>query len=297
MSENVHRRHLLTNIDPDEFSKRFFIGIGAARSGTTWLEAILRHHPQISLSKVKELQYFNWAMLPDEQLSFTTRMLLGLKKISTPKPVQERLLNVFYEDNRIRRELLRGQPNHQWYLSLFSNTSVGRMCGEFTPAYAALPEWLIAEMARLLPHARLVYVMRDPIERIWSHYRYRIGKGLMSLSDIAGEPDVYYSNLTTYLETIENYEKAFSSEQIFCGYYEEFTSDPEQYFNLLCEFLGVNPINEPMKKLLSERINASKQDDACPPELTAQLHERFGHIADQMEDKLGRVPPSWRRRF
>ena len=295
MGEKVDRRFLVTDIDTDDFSKRFFIGVGAARSGTTWLEAILRHHPQIHLSKVKELHYFNWAMLPDEQLSLAMRLVLAFKRFAAPKPVQEQLLNIFYKNNRARRLLLRGQPNHQWYFRLFSNASPDGLCGEFTPAYAALPEWLIAEMARVAPHARLIFIMRDPIERIWSHYRYRIGKGLMSLDDVSAEPDLYFTNLTAYLETIEKFEKAFSTEQIFCGYYEEFISDPEKHFNALCEFLGVSPINEPMRQLLSERVNASKQDNACPPELVARLNERFGHIADQLEGKLGRVPSSWRR--
>lgn len=36
-----------------------FIGIGAAKSGTTWLTTVLRQHPEIFLSKVKEIHYFN----------------------------------------------------------------------------------------------------------------------------------------------------------------------------------------------------------------------------------------------
>ncbi len=43
-----------------------FIGIGAARSGTTWLTHCLRAHPQLCLSEPKEVRYFNRLALPDE---------------------------------------------------------------------------------------------------------------------------------------------------------------------------------------------------------------------------------------
>ncbi len=64
----------------------------------------------------------------------------------------------------------------------------------------------------------------------------------------------------------------------------------------LCSFLAVSPINQNMKQPLSRRINASKQDDNYPPELSAQFGARFGHLTDQLVDKLGQVPPSWRKR-
>ena len=291
--ETLRRSSTEPDIDTVAFSERFFIGIGAARSGTTWLEAVLRRHPDIHLTRVKELHYFNWTLLR-EPASLPIRAVLAAKRAILRPGLQERLLDGFYGNKHARRFLLREQPNHRWYFRLFAEAPEEGICGEFTPAYATLPEELVAEMAELMPHARIVFIMRDPVERLWSHYRYQIGKGVMTRADISSDPNDFFASRTAYMENIEKYEKYFPKEQIFCGYYEEFTAEPERRFDELCSFLGVAPVNDAMKTMLRKRINASREDDECPPDLRADLNAQFGHLAAQLEAKLGRVPPSWR---
>lgn len=291
----MHHSPVAPDIDTLEFSKRFFIGIGAARSGTTWLDAVLRQHPEIHLTRIKELHYFNWALL-NEPAPLPMSVALKAKDWILRPGAQERLLNTFYENKYMRRFLLRRQPNHRWYFRLFRDMPEQDICGEFTPAYATLPEPLIAEIARLVPHARLIFVMRDPVERLWSHYRYQIGKGVMSKDDISSDPNRFFASRTNYMETIEKYEKYFPVEQIFYGYYEEFIAEPERRFNDLCAFLGVSAVNDDMQKMLTQRINASREDNECPTDLRADLVAQFGHLAGQLEEKLGRVPPSWREK-
>src|SRR5438309_2284856 len=105
------------------------IVIGAARCGTTSLHKYLAAHPEIAMSREKELSFFveekNWSR--------------GLG----------------------------------WYAAQFGAQAPVR--GESSPAYSAFPLYrgVPERMARTVPDAKLVYLVRDPIARIASHYTHR----------------------------------------------------------------------------------------------------------------------------
>jgi hypothetical protein len=102
-----------------------FLGIGAQKSGTTWLHRMLAAHPDIGLPEGKELHFWD-------------------KRWPSEDP--DRYDAVF---ERI--------PN--------------RLRGEITPAYAALPPDTIAFIHSRYPSLRVLYVLRDPVARAWSHAR------------------------------------------------------------------------------------------------------------------------------
>ena len=99
-----------------------FLGIGAAKTGTTWLHHNLRAHPGLHLPDVKEVHYF---------------------------------------DGRWHR-------SPRWYAEHFADGS-GKIKGEITPAYSLLPPTRVAAVRRLLPEARLILMVRAPVETVWSH--------------------------------------------------------------------------------------------------------------------------------
>ncbi|MBW1859792.1 MAG: sulfotransferase domain-containing protein, partial [Deltaproteobacteria bacterium] len=100
--------------------------IGALKCGTTSLHYYLGLHPEISMSREKELYFF-------------------VKECNWYKGVD-------------------------WYKSHFSGQS--RIYGECTPIYTAYPVYRgVAErMHGVVPGAKLIYVVRDPIDRLVSHY-------------------------------------------------------------------------------------------------------------------------------
>src|SRR4051812_27017228 len=104
-----------------------FIGIGALKAGTTYLDALLRTHPDICMPTVlKEVQFFTQ----------------------------------HYE---------RGPD---WYADQF-DCGATAMRGEISPQYLVHP--LAPErMAKVLPDARLVLSVREPIERTYSQYKHYI---------------------------------------------------------------------------------------------------------------------------
>ena len=139
-----------------------FLCIGSRRSGTTWLYQNLRQHPGIWLPPVKSLRYFShgessWPWL--------------LTMWSLP-PMRRRWRKVWPQIVRGRQlswylRYFCGPRNDNWYRSLFQPTA-GQLAGEICHAYGSLPEPAVARVARLIPHARLIYFVRDPIARAWS---------------------------------------------------------------------------------------------------------------------------------
>lgn len=103
-----------------------FVVIGAMKSGTSSLHHYLGQHPEISMSRVKEPNYF-------------------------------------IEAGNLGRGL-------DWYQSLFADRS--KLCGEVSPSYSkrhrhrGVPE----RLHERVPHVKLIYLLRDPIDRIVSHY-------------------------------------------------------------------------------------------------------------------------------
>lgn len=132
-----------------------FVGIGFEKSGSTKVYELLSKHPEIAVSKAKEAN--GWTMPPD---GVTTDLQLYIE---------------------------------EQYSGALSRTRLPRAMGEFTPGYAqswycngllessgeaARPnpeELTMARMHYLLPMtARFLVVMRDPVDRAWSHYQYHI---------------------------------------------------------------------------------------------------------------------------
>src|SRR5881398_2677233 len=100
--------------------------IGASKCGTTSLHHYLGLHPEIGMSRVKELHYF------------------------VEEPTESSL---------------------RWYASQFPDAPVR---GESSPSYTQRHRspLVAARIARVLPDVKLVYIVRDPVERLLSSYRF-----------------------------------------------------------------------------------------------------------------------------
>ena len=61
-----------------------------------------------------------------------------------------------------------------WYQSLFRGAAPGEICGEASTNYTKMPTYpaTVDRMQRHLPHVRLIYIMREPIDRLGSHYAH-----------------------------------------------------------------------------------------------------------------------------
>ena len=199
-----------------------FVVIGAAKSGTTALYHLLRQHPQVFMSRVKEPGFFAF----DET------------RPSFSGPHQDSLVNA--------RFVWRLDE----YLDLFRSAGNARALGEVTPYYLVSPR-AAPSLKTHVEGVRLVALLRHPVERAYSHYLMLVRDGHEPLSfeeALAAEPartaaNWYWGRYREhgyYHRHLRRYFDLFPREHIRVYLYDDFRRDPLGLLRDLFEFLGVD---------------------------------------------------------
>ncbi len=160
----------------------------------------------------------------------------------------------------------------EWYAGLFTGAAESQLCGESSTHYTKLPTHPHAaeRMHALIPKARLVYVMRDPVERLVSQYLHewstRAVEGSLEEAVERHERFVAYS---CYARQLEPYLERFGASAILPVFFERMVAFPDEELARVCRFLG-DPSEEPVvwrldlgpQNVSSERLRASPLRDA-----------------------------------
>jgi Sulfotransferase family len=238
-----------------------FLVIGAPKAGTTALHAALAGHPGLYMSAIKEPKFF----LTDG-----------------PPPTKGGP-----GDTLTYRE-------HVWrradYEALFDPAPAGTLRGEATPLYL----YDRAAMRRIratLPAAKLIVIVRDPVERAHSNWTHLWSAGLEPIGDFVracGEEERriaagwasfwHYAGLGRYGEQLEYLFTLFPREQVLVLRYRLLVDEPAQILDRICAFLGVE------QGLLTE---IPRQNVTSHPEPTV------AHRAVSLAQRAGSAVGSW----
>lgn len=258
-----------------------FLVIGAQKAGTTWLDRNLRTHPLIWLPPEKEIHYFD---LP-RPLPFAALLLAPVRAARhwTKARLQRDWAKVQAGEQSLSwyvRYYFRPRTD-RWYRSLFK-PAAGQICGEATPRYATLPEKKIRHIFQLMPDLKIVYLLRDPIDRMWSDLamfqRPRFGGSGLRHADketlrafLSHPGNLAHSQ---YAANLARWEQCFPRERIFIGYQEEISSEPEDLLRRVYNFLGIPTGESASYGRAGEQINSKKYPPIRPAlarRLAAQL--------------------------
>ena len=131
----------------------------------------------------------------------------------------------------------------EWYASHFSGRASVR--GESSPHYTNRPrfEGVAERMRSVVTDARLVYMVRDPIDRMLSHYLHNVGGGYddRTLADAFADPESAYVTRSRYFFQLEPYLEEFGPERIEIVGREELKRDRPATMRRVFAFLGVDP--------------------------------------------------------
>ena len=162
------------------------------------------------------------------------------------------------------------------YMDLFSDCPAESFCGEATPDYLTT-EGCDELIHSVLPEAKLIVILRDPVERTWSHYLFSVlnkveTMGFQSALDAEAErltvksdhTDIFFSYLqrSRYIEHLERFESLFGNDRLKIVFFEDLVKKPQQVLMQLLDFLDVSFIDEfvelphlnEMSKLYEESI-------------------------------------------
>jgi hypothetical protein len=250
-----------------------FIIIGAKRGGTTSLYRAMTQHPRIA------------PLFPGRQ----------------------KIKGTYFFDNRFDRGMA-------WYRSHFPTSLHRRLSarargfrpvtGEASPYYLAHP-LAPYRAAGVVPHARLIVLLRDPVARAHSHYREQVRRGFEDLSfeeAIEEEPkrldkeverllaDPHYYSYTyehhsyvtqgQYAEQLTRWLEGFRRDQLLVLLSEDFYADPSRTVNRVFEFIGLPPA-----RVAVGRFNFHPGDPMLP-ETRERLLEHFRPYNKELTELL-----------
>jgi hypothetical protein len=282
-----------------------FLGIGAPRAGTTWLHANLSKHPEIWLTPVKEVHYFDSRHRGRRGNNFYRRHLR--KRV-------RRYAKVATYRNRWREGTLFSElawdlhffvppRNNRWYRRIFRPES-GQIAGEITPAYSILDRDVVEEIREINPDLRIIYLLRDPIERSWSsavsELARRRGRSLEQVSDkqlLRHFDRTAHVLRTDYLRTFERWEGVFGRDRMFVGFLDEIREDPGDLLLRLYKFLGVSDSPDNIPAGISRKVNTSREySTAIPEPVRVHLAELYLPQLQELSNRFGEPVTSWLRR-
>jgi hypothetical protein len=238
-----------------------FLIAGVPKAGTTALHAALTAHPQLFLSAVKEPKFF----LSDGRPPTS----------GGPGDVQT------YQEHVWRQKD---------YERLFDRAPEGTRTGEATPFYLHDLD-SHARIRKLIPDARLVILLRDPVDRAHSNWTHLWNAGLEPEADFlaacaAEEQRIkdgwaqfwHYKGLGQYGRQLEHLYQHFPREQVLLLRYRDLKDNPAATLDRVCAFLGVG--TGVLTAIPKENVNRHVvEDNSVNRVLRAMLRTggRFGH--------------------
>jgi len=273
-----------------------FLGIGAQKAGTTWLHQQIAGHPGIWMPQEKELHYF------DEKINLERHAWRDRFRGDAPADQRwrrqaRRQIRAWRRDRGSRsvpwnlRYFLR-QPSDDWYRSLFS-PGEGKVTGEITPNYTTLTRRQVGRVHYLLPDARIVLMMRNPIDRAWSASVMKTRK--MSKEEARRRYEETFTSKwsrlnTDYERTLRNWTAHYPPESIFVGFLEDVSREPRRLLRRLYRFLDVAA---PGRMEGVDQVIHGGVASTMPSWVGARLAEIYGDLIDDLAERFGGYASFW----
>jgi hypothetical protein len=280
----------------------FLFGLGATKAGTSWLHRYLAAHPECAMPPNKELHYFDRiesGTLDRELRRVREKMARLARDLVDARPGQRAALTAGIAAlDRWVEVLMRGAGDSAAYRGFLMHGADGRrVVGDITPAYALLSPATLARMQDIAADTRFVYILRDPVDRLWSHLRMiaaRAGARGDALEPAAlaafdawaegGHPEVTARG--DYAAILPKLAAVIRPGALFLAFYETLFGDDG--VGRLCAFLGIRA---------RPGDYARRVHESAPARLTADRVARARALLapqyDAVATLLGDLPERW----
>ena len=196
----------------------FFI-VGAPKSGTTSLYNYLSQHHSISMSSIKEPNFFSAVDIDNQKLYYKTKLCSDLKN----------------------------------YHSLFNFESKSCLFGEASVSYLFYPD-VASRIFTYNKNAKIIIILRDPVKRAVSHFNMdkRLGFVSSSLENILEDISLknhllfyqQYIHLGCYYSQVKRYIDIFGKDKVCVMLHDDLKIDNSEFTNKVLDFLNLDIDNK-----------------------------------------------------
>ena len=267
-------------VEPD------FLCIGAHKAGSTWLYQQLDSHPDFWMPPVKELHYF-------DQLS-------RVQRAAPPRCRDERDLR-FLE--RLRGLSAESCIDLENYGRLFE-PKASFVSGDISPNYSTLSNEVIRQVVGYFPNLKVIFLARDPVERVWSHLSMEVHYRQIEPFDVTNIDEVN-RNLFRRGMLLRSYPSAVVArwkryvhpEQFRVYFFDDLQRNPaELRCSILC-FLGADP-DKPGSRLTADYNSWAKMEKLpLTNKVRSHLAKFFKNELKTCAARLGGPARDWPARY
>lgn len=274
---------------------------GATKAGTSWLHGHLAGHPECSLRSIKELHFFDTVEHNgfERQIRLKRAELAALVARGPGKAPRVHARRC--RDLRDWLELLeRRRGDVAAYLAyLADGRGARRLLADITPAYGLLPAETLRRVAGMAADVRFVYLLREPVSRLWSHVRMLARRKAKRPEAFAETAHVLMERALNgdekdavirgdYAGALARLDAAVAPQRLLVLFMEELLSPTG--IERLSGFLGIAPREADFGRRAHEGV-ALPLDEGQRARAVALLRPQYDAVAH----RFGALPESWRR--
>jgi hypothetical protein len=202
-----------------------------------------------------------------------------------------------YKSIRKKYRCLFGRMNDEWYSSRFRPKN-NQIAGEGTPEYASLKVETIRHIKDLMPDLKIIYLLRNPVDRAWSSVftMFKVWGKSVNLSDedelMSYLEGSYQRSLGAHIQNLDRWMQVFPKERIFIDYFENIALNPDDLLVSIFKFLG---IREDAKYIhaLSRQVIMSGPGIEMPEKIRKFLSEMYIDDLRLLHERFGSYATKW----
>jgi len=263
-----------------------FLCVGVHKGGTTWLYQQLDLHPDFWMPPLKELHYF-------DQLSRVHRSC-------SPRCKDERDVRFLDSINRLSAK---PHLDLERYAHLFEPKG-SLLSGDISPNYSTLSNDVIRRIIAHFPNLKVIFLARDPVERVWSHLSMEVHYHQIEPFDVTDIDEVDRNLLRrgmllrSYPSTVVARWKRFVHPDRFrIFFFDDLQRNPTELRRSILDFLGADPDKPSTRASTGYNSWASMEKLPLTHKVRSHLAQFFKKELRTCAARLGGAARSWPARY
>jgi len=274
------------------------LSIGAMKSGTTWLYSRLMGHPDIFFSREKEVHYFShinkkYELTNEVRIRHLVATINALR--STNNLIHAQKIVGWYHS------YLNPVIADSWYFDLFQDRLAEKYCADFSNTYAFLDAEGWRAVRGVCESVRVLYTLRNPVERLWSHIKFHarfVGQS-HNFSEWAErdfecylEGNQHLLKPGRYASTLNVMAESLGADEYLILYLDDIEREPGRVLSDIENFLGIEHAPSEPKDLV-QKVNVTEKSPIPVPLLNV-VRDMISNELDALAEIGVAVPERWR---